>query len=270
MATASLNWALTRAFQRVDGVSADEQIELLGRLEPLWYKTRDVLRALRPVGDVAAANRVLLALGAKVARMQEMLFVVEAIPPALPGSSLKGARPIPFIDPNVDHDLWPLTGAHIETECDACHVEGLYAGTTGVCSDCHELPEDELYAEHFAGPCEDCHDADDWEPTAFDHVGTVECLSCHAQDEPGYHYVVGVCGNCHDDVEDWAGITYDHADVNACWACHVGDSPEDHYVHSQQDDQAESGMLLVAYAANQDGSAQPATGVSQDLHELPL
>ncbi|WP_267239352.1 hypothetical protein [Paludibaculum fermentans] len=35
---------------------------------------------------------------------------------------------------------FPLTGAHVQTQCSLCHVNGVYKGTPQTCDGCH-LPD---------------------------------------------------------------------------------------------------------------------------------
>jgi hypothetical protein len=114
------------------------------------------------------------------------------------------AKPVPFLDEDVDHEDWPLTGAHADLECETCHQHGLYTNTPTECAACHKvetaaepfdmaiisvmLPDNfnaaNPYPEHFPGTCDTCHTADNWIPFAFDHEGVTECQSCHYEDLP--------------------------------------------------------------------------------------
>ena len=134
----------------------------------------------------------------------------------------------------------PLTGAHRELACDACHddVSGVrtFHGIEHTCEACHRDAHEGFFATALAqldetpkhGDCARCHD-----PSAFSHVPegrfdhkewtgyaltgshlTAECKSCHAPSETPdaagrtfgrvtdlYGTVEG-CSTCHDDVHE--------------------------------------------------------------------
>lgn len=180
------------------------------------------------------------------------------------------AEIVSFLGKSVEHRDFPLIGGHDQVECLACHPSGKYVDTSTECSACHNLPEKSnylarfdsdvpyikpVYPNHFAGECSECHSADNWIPYQFDHVGTVECLSCHENDTPkkfviqedyslvlaafrfvsnnriytaSNHYP-GECISCHTDTADWAEAAYDHSQSGECIACHQPDTPISHY-----------------------------------------
>ena len=94
-----------------------------------------------------------------------------------------------------------------------------------------------LYPDHFEGECQDCHGLENWEPTAFNHVGVVECTSCHQEDVPVNpadpeqiaHYP-GDCMLCHENTEDWLIASYSHMRSADCASCHDWEKPAAHYV----------------------------------------
>lgn len=131
-----------------------------------------------------------------------------------------------------------LTGAHLETSCEACHAladSGVrqFHGVSSRCDACHENVHGEAFVaalderpEPRHGQCAHCHDPSSFrlEPGApFDHLGwtgyeltgshaAADCTSCHRRsDEPDaagrtfgrvdeiYGTVTG-CASCHDDV----------------------------------------------------------------------
>jgi nitrate/TMAO reductase-like tetraheme cytochrome c subunit len=95
-----------------------------------------------------------------------------------------------------DHNKtqFPLTGAHITTDCIKCHYNG-YIGTKTLCSDCHDKNYKEARnpSHTEAGmpiQCETCHNTAAWHPSTFNHSSTsfplvgahtalVQCSSCH-------------------------------------------------------------------------------------------
>lgn len=126
----------------------------------------------------------------------------------------------------VDHDFFPLTGAH-ELGCEACHTSG-YQGLDPACGSCHEPDRP---PDHFgAQDCGDCHVPTRWGDATFDHdplfplphheVG--DCGSCHLV--PG-SYATFSCVDCHEHAE--GRTDEDHQDVagyeyasEACLRCH--------------------------------------------------
>jgi len=189
--------------------------------------------------------------------------VVSAVPAQVVANALTEAVPVPFLNSDFDHDFFPLTGAHAEAGCDACHGEGGYAATPQGCDTCHETPVTRTYPVHFEGKCEDCHTTEDWRPHSFAHVGVKECELCHEDDVPLGHAsyierepeptqpgVAGLlsrlrvsnrdddeeiseqraCSTCHSDTEDWENFLFDHHDgFYTCDSCHTDDTPVAHY-----------------------------------------
>ena len=171
------------------------------------------------------------------------------------------AMTISFLGQQVDHSIYPLDGAHKQADCLTCHPDGQYVGTPSECSDCHAFQpvievqggifpvsfsqENEAdpnlnYPHHFEGPCQDCHDADDWIPTSFDHVGVIECFSCHQDASSDANksllshslYPDPLCMDCHQDTSEWLETAFDHAVVegDGCISCHSPETPDRHYM----------------------------------------
>lgn len=114
---------------------------------------------------------------------------------------------------SFDHSQsnFPLTGAHITTECSQCHPNA-YAGTTTVCSECHITEFNQsVNPNHvelgLANTCETCHTTEaGWAPAKLDnhndfyqlngkHI-TTDCFSCH---EGNYTETPNLCFGCHAD-----------------------------------------------------------------------
>lgn len=138
----------------------------------------------------------------------------------------------------VDHNsFWPLTGAHRNLDCEACHANG-FSGTPTDCYECHSgeyngTTDPNHAAAGFPQDCELCHTTSTWFGAVFDHLqfpiysgehrqGEVwdtcsdchpnannfmvfDCLSCHPQAEmveeheevPGFMYESQACFECH-------------------------------------------------------------------------
>ncbi|MCB2204042.1 hypothetical protein KQI65_04780, partial [bacterium] len=103
---------------------------------------------------------------------------------------------------DFDHSLtnFRLTGAHVRTACQSCHVGGQYSGLPLDCQGCHDedynrtsQPDHALVG--FDRQCEECHNTEAWQPiermpisidhdkTRFPLLGahrTTDCVECHA------------------------------------------------------------------------------------------
>ncbi len=128
--------------------------------------------------------------------------------------------------PRIDHDVWPLTGAHAEAACDSCHTPSAqdrksgrgatYRGAPRECSGCHS----DVHAGQFrlTSPereCDVCHATESFEIAAFDHEGLadyplegahdrLECAACHPRERlrngmRSVRYRLGYsqCADCH-------------------------------------------------------------------------
>ena len=140
-----------------------------------------------------------------------------------------------------DHNAtnFPLTGAHLETDCIACHASG-YAGTTTVCEDCHiddynSTTNPDHTALGIPTDCATCHTTDpDWTPASFDihddyyvldgaHAAVAfDCAGCHNGD---YNNTPNTCEGCH--IADYNSTTNpDHTALGIptdCATCHTTD-----------------------------------------------
>jgi len=84
---------------------------------------------------------------------------------------------------------------HFSGQCSNCHNTNGWGGATidhtGLtnCSDCHTPP-----SNHFSGQCSNCHNTNNWGNANFDHSGQTNCSDCH--NPPSNHYA-GQCSQCH-------------------------------------------------------------------------
>ena len=112
-----------------------------------------------------------------------------------------------------DHNTtaFPLTGAHVTTECLSCHANG-YAGTPTACEACHIQDFNQsLNPNHGAlglpTDCASCHTTTPgWEPADFDihnqyyalngahAMISSQCATCHNGD---YNNTPNTCAGCH-------------------------------------------------------------------------
>ncbi|MEZ5103291.1 MAG: cytochrome c3 family protein [Draconibacterium sp.] len=119
-------------------------------------------------------------------------------------------------DAVFDHNAtnFPLTGAHIATECSACHTSG-YAGTSTLCASCHQTNYNSTANPNhsslgFSISCEECHTtAPGWEPALMPNHNDYYALN-------GAHAVVASnCYLCH--AGNYTNIP------NSCYGCHASD-----------------------------------------------
>ncbi|MBK8171733.1 MAG: hypothetical protein IPK60_15485 [Sandaracinaceae bacterium] len=134
--------------------------------------------------------------------------------------------PLGWNRPNIDHSIWPLTGAHAQTTCDSCHTPSetdrragrgtSYRGVTHACEGCH----DDIHAGQFRNSapvrtCDECHSTSTFEIDHFAHEDVtgypidgrhreVACTACHTDttlrnDAHVVLYRLGyrACADCH-------------------------------------------------------------------------
>jgi hypothetical protein len=134
---------------------------------------------------------------------------------------------------DFDHNLtqFQLTGAHVTTDCSACHSQG-FAGTPMDCYSCHQNSYNSSTNPNHAAAgisteCQDCHNTTAFIPSTFDHASTgfeltgrhttLDCSSCHqgstANADPA-------CFSCHEAdynrAENHVAQNYPHE----CEMCH--------------------------------------------------
>lgn len=140
-------------------------------------------------------------------------------------------------DDSFNHNLtsFPLTGAHMTTDCSQCHATG-YAGTPVDCFSCHEpdynATQDPIHSDlELSVICEDCHTTEPgWSPASFDvhdeyypltgaHIST-SCALCHID---GYSGTPDYCFACHEaDYNNSANPIHPNLDLStACDECHT-------------------------------------------------
>ena len=126
------------------------------------------------------------------------------------------------------HDeVYVLEDAHDKAECEDCHVEQVFAGTSRECVDCHAEPE--VHADQFGLECGRCHTAMAWTPAeltrhnfrlAHGDEGEIGCEVCHVASYTEY-----TCyADCHDPEQTWAGHSeedkQDRLAYEMCGTCH--------------------------------------------------
>lgn len=134
-----------------------------------------------------------------------------------------------------DHNLavFKLTGKHITTPCQDCHVNQVLQGTPVDCYACHAVQD--KHNGQYGTSCGLCHSTTAWLPATVDHSrfgfpltgahAVINCLQCHSggsfgglstacaacHAEPAGHYGTD-CAQCHS-TSNW-NATFNHP--NAC------------------------------------------------------
>lgn len=193
-------------------------------LETLAMPQRTRVASPAPLAGRTRAPRLRARRPAFAAGLTAILFV------AL--SSLAAAQPK---TPSFDHDetRFPLTGRHLNTNCESCHVGGQFAGTPTACRSCHASggsAETRSSPDHIPvqTDCSDCHTPRFWEPARMDHGMVADaCEVCHvgslATNKPANHIASSNrCGDCHGTYR-WEGASFDHSSITGnCVSCHNG------------------------------------------------
>ncbi|MCX6149434.1 MAG: hypothetical protein NTX22_02795 [Ignavibacteriales bacterium] len=152
-----------------------------------------------------------------------------------------------------DHNLtkFPLTGAHIATQCASCHKDG-YSNMSTDCYSCHKSSYDNStnpnhIAAGFPTDCQPCHSTTAWKPATFDHDAKNFpiysgkhngkwnlCSDCHTNNA---NYAVFSCVTCHE--HNQTDMNSKHQGIqgyvytsDACLSCHPKGSSEGSFNHS--------------------------------------
>lgn len=185
-------------------------------------------------------------------------------------------HPTGSADGGFDHNAsnFPLTGAHLTTECEKCHANG-FSGTPTICFACHEPDYNQSANPNHNAitipmECETCHTTNPgWEPATFPihdnyypitgaHV-TVQanCFICHESD---YINTPNTCSGCH--IEEYNQTTDpNHAAAQFpvdCEACHSNSA----WIPSTWD---HDGLYFPIYSGQHNGEWNSCT----ECHENP-
>ena len=145
-----------------------------------------------------------------------------------------------------------LTGAHLTTNCESCHVNEIYNNTPNDCWSCHEqdfnetgtsvYPDSPSHSDdQYSQNCEVCHSTETWEGAEFDHSLTdfplggahalIDCEQCH---DVGNFDLPSDCSGCHIDgglaTTNSTTSDYNHTSHNInnnCALCHADQSWEE-------------------------------------------
>ena len=142
---------------------------------------------------------------------------------------------------NFDHvNFFPLEGKHASAQCEQCHANQVYRGTSTECWQCHKEPD--IHVGVFGLKCYYCHTADVWSPATLrqhnfpvnhgveDQNVQLQCDTCH-----GTNYIDYTCYNCHDHqpseiAQSHQAVGITEQDLPACTKCH----PAGKIIESQQ------------------------------------
>ncbi len=136
---------------------------------------------------------------------------------------------------------FPLTGAHLTTDCGSCHIGGVLRGTPRNCAGCHtrgaRVVATTMPSNHFVTnePCENCHTSTaTFLGARFNHGSAPpgSCTACHngriSAGKPANHNnglrVTESCEKCHRTYA-WIPARFDHTGIapgTCSTQCHNG------------------------------------------------
>lgn len=150
-----------------------------------------------------------------------------------------GFRPATYTIAAHSTARFPLTGAHVATPCEKCHVSGndgrkIFRVANIQCDGCHRDVHNGQFAFEMKGQsCAACHSTEDWFPNKFDHSKTdfvlvgkhakTKCASCHKPVRIGNAEVAqfkntsSKCESCHKEVHTKQFAKSGETD---CASCH--------------------------------------------------
>lgn len=137
---------------------------------------------------------------------------------------------------NHAQSTFPLTGAHLASQCNECHVGGYSVKPSTECKVCHQddltpVTNPDHKVGNFSQVCTNCHNTSKWKPSTFNHTtGTqfalqgahinAACNTCHATQ---YTNTTKVCKDCHqDDLQASVSVNHTLAGfTQPCSQCHT-------------------------------------------------
>jgi hypothetical protein len=144
--------------------------------------------------------------------------------------------PVAWRTSAFDHSKtkFPLTGAHANTQCSACHPSANYKNTPTNCASCHGLQD--IHHGTYGAKCDQCHSTAKWAAGKFDHARTAfpllgrhaalacatchtpvlktaklatGCVDCHKADDVHKGGNGAACKDCHSETS-WKTVKFDH------------------------------------------------------------
>jgi hypothetical protein len=108
---------------------------------------------------------------------------------------------LPFDHSKTD---FALKGAHMQTNCNSCHIGQQFSITDTSCVSCHKAAD--VHAGTNGNQCSNCHNEQSWKKVNFDHDKTdfplkgshleVSCQACH-KNENDTKKLPLTCNGCH-------------------------------------------------------------------------
>ena len=130
-----------------------------------------------------------------------------------------------------------LTGMHVQTRCESCHLNGIFKGTPRDCASCHVAgnrfargnvvrPQQHVPTQ---AACDTCHNTKTYVGARFNHAGVMPgtCQSCHngqtaGGKTSGHIATTASCDTCHRTTAWSPAAAFDHTGVvpGTCTSCH--------------------------------------------------
>jgi hypothetical protein len=152
-----------------------------------------------------------------------------------------GFKPANFTIKRHNQNKFQLTGAHLATPCEKCHLDNenwKFRKLGSICIDCHNnVHGSEIIEKYLNGNnCTECHVTENWSTINFDHKRTEfellgkhteqKCRLCHYQKIPTgeqslFKSLGKNCEVCHKDVH--AG-QFKEGEISECTKCHTYDN----------------------------------------------
>ncbi len=129
---------------------------------------------------------------------------------------------------------FPLTGGHVTVTCQQCHTNGVFAGLSTTCYNCHQqqftAATSPVAHTGFPTDCTTCHTTNPgWTPSTFNHqtssfplLGahvTVTCAQCHVNNK--YVGLAATCYGCHQQDFTTAAAPPHTGFPTDCTTCHT-------------------------------------------------
>ena len=126
---------------------------------------------------------------------------------------------------NHNNTKFILTGAHVTTLCEKCHISGKFTGTTTDCYTCHlsdfttaKIPDH--VTGQYGYDCVSCHSTSVWQPWTYNHNALFKITS--------HHNNRAVCADCHrtpGNFKAFSCTTGCHSNAHnkskVCYPCHT-------------------------------------------------
>lgn len=132
-------------------------------------------------------------------------------------------QPTKWSAATFDHNAtaFPLIGNHTNLNCNSCHKNDVFKGTSKDCFSCHA--QDDRHNGQLGTNCSTCHVPTGWNNVTFDHNSSafpltgehtkLTCSQCH---QSGQYKIQTDCASCHGEPAFHAG-----AFGTNCVQCHI-------------------------------------------------